>query len=212
MFRDSFEDYKKNLVSQFYDANGYLPSNFKELLMFLNEREKVGRRYLYFLDSLGMRPEINYSSAMEVGKGIFDSTGIKSGITLVSPYVLDCDTYICGNFVAFLTGHFVIVNGSNIKYDSNFEGYNRIMTQNPYSKHDYHNWDLLHNSGQHNIVLGVYGSIYDKDAFKKIQSIREFSRLLNDAYVEDYCVDNDSYYCAIGSRRKEKCKVKMLCR
>ena len=53
------------------------------------------------------------------------------------------------------------------------------MTQNPYTTIEIRNWEDLHNSGESDIIVGVYGSIYDKDIESKLKQIQELEEKLN---------------------------------
>ena len=80
-----------------------------------------------------------------------------------------------------------------------------FMTQNPFSFSHIRDWENLHNSGRSNIILGVYGSILDKDANSKLRQMDVFkSNLLTDDYVSEYASLGDTYLYAVGSNRNIK--------
>lgn len=79
---------------------------------------------------------------------------------------------------------------------------NRFITQNPYDISYIKNWEQLHNKG-HNITVGIFGSIYDKDVSQKISELKEFKKGFNDDnYSEDYVTENDMYCYTLSSSRK----------
>ena len=78
------------------------------------------------------------------------------------------------------------------------------MTQNPYSPKHIMNWDEIHNKGEKEIILGVFGNIYDKDSENKIKELKEFKNKLIGSYSEDYMVENDTYCYVVASDKVEK--------
>ena len=64
------------------------------------------------------------------------------------------------------------------------------------------------NSEKKNIIVGVYGSVYDKDRDFKIKKLREFREKLDDLVKEEYVTDSLQYYCLIASDRKKHHKTK----
>lgn len=81
------------------------------------------------------------------------------------------------------------------------------MTQNPYNQGNIKNWELLHNNGE-NITVGVFGSIYDKDADAKIKQLKDLRDKCK--YIkEEYAAYNGSYYYAIASARKVRIKTRV---
>ena len=83
-----------------------------------------------------------------------------------------------------------------------------FMTQNPYTPVEIRNWENLHNSGNHNIIVGVYGSIYDKDIETKIRQLESLKQRLTDSFKEEQYVIDDTYCYAIASERMVKRLVK----
>ena len=67
----------------------------------------------------------------------------------------------------------------NVKKISNLQ-VSTFMIQNPYSYKSLIGVADVHNSGNHNVILGVYGSLYDSDKYKKIEGViigcREITR------------------------------------
>lgn len=95
-------------------------------------------------------------------------------------------------------------NGKPISLSSNLT----FMTQNPYTTIEIRNWEDLHNSGESDIIVGVYGSIYDKDIESKLKQIQELEEKLNGSYIREDAVIGDTYSYAIASKRKVKTPVK----
>ena len=82
------------------------------------------------------------------------------------------------------------------------------MTQNPYTPVEIRNWENLHNSRNHNIIVGVYGSIYDKDIETKIRQLESLKQRWTDSFKEEQYVIDDTYCYAIASERMVKRLVK----
>ncbi len=86
------------------------------------------------------------------------------------------------------------------------------MTQNPYTIYDLEYWDKLHNRGIHNIIVGMYGNIYDKDKEEKLDLMRNLFQKLDEEVITDYEILSDEYFCVIGSKRNIKEKNLTLSR
>ena len=82
--------------------------------------------------------------------------------------------------------------------------FNTFMTQNPYSPKHIMYWDEIHNRGEKEIILGVFGDIHDKDTKYKLNELKEFKNKLIGSYSEDYMVEDDTYCYVIASNKVEK--------
>ena len=152
----------------------------------------------------------------EVGKGRYDTIVKPFNTTIITPY---SEGLIVPNKSRIITSKFIVLNGMPVLYKAN--GMNitetkpilsdstlTFMTQNPYMEANIKNWEQLHNSGESDIIVGVYGSIYDKDIESKLKQIQELEEKLNGSYIGDGAVIGDTYSYAIASKRKVKTLVK----
>lgn len=77
-----------------------------------------------------------------------------------------------------------------------------VFTQNPYSKKSLYNWEKLHNNKRLDIIVGVYGFLYEKDYEDKIKSLERFKNSLYRKYIESYATYNDTYAYFIASEEE----------
>ena len=200
------------LIEQFKKAkdikttNIYSKTFVKEFSHWLKQMQIMGEEYINYLNYLGL----NYtnSTCAEVGKGEQD-TLVKGFDTKIISYNtnditgVSTDRLIKGN-VRFKDGNSYLYNGqNNIKEISNLQ-VSTFMIQNPYSYKTLTGISDVHNSGNHNIILGVYGSAYDKDKYKKIEQLKLIKNQLNSDYIEEYDVYDDSYFYILGSVNHKK--------
>ncbi len=203
-----------NLFTQYKDAFGYRfvdinSKSFQEdFYSFVKERKKQGYRYLDFLYEI--RREILERTTAEVGKCEFDSLVEPFNTTIISPYDFDELT----DKTRLIPASFQVIDEEVVlKFLPKDEiqqivlprRIDLLMTENPYNPYSILDWDTLHNSGNYDIAVGIYGSIYDKDIKKKLDLLKSLKEkiLLRD-YKYDYNVDNDIYYAALVSDRHLK--------
>ena len=202
------------LVEQYKEANGYhfndmdTPSFYKDYKNWLEERKKQGYRYLDFLYE--MRRDILEKTTAEVGKTDLDSIVEPFETTIISPYEFDSledktrhiparmqvlDEEICLQFPVKDQIRLMILPRK----------LNLLMTENPYTTYSIKDWDSLHNSGNYDIAVGIFGSIYDKDIKYKLELLKSLKeKVLFGDYKYDLNCDNDIYYAALVSDRKQK--------
>lgn len=156
----------------------------------------------------------------EIGKGKFDTLVKDFDTTIITPYSKDI---IVPDASRVITSDFRVYEGTPILMRQTEKGTTQIdpitstsvltfMTQNPYSQSQIANWEQLHNRRENDIIVGIYGSVYDKDTESKIRQIEDLRDKLDDSYKEEYAVVNDTYCYAVASTRKVKKLVKTLTR
>lgn len=217
------DKYLKRLIGQFKNATGTnnIDINSEEFIqefrIWINERKSMEHRYSSFIEYMGV-PSVISECSVEIGKGKFDSIALETTIPMITPYyegITAIDNRI-------ITADFIVYSGTptilrHYKNRKQFEVvdtryFKRFITQNPYEQSCISNWEQLHNRG-HNITVGIFGSVYDKDIELKLKQIKTLSDKLNDnSYVEEYTTDADLYYYAISSTKKVKIKEKILTR
>lgn len=204
------------LIKQFTEAlnikNGDIDSKaFRhELFAWLKYRQSIGSDYINFLEYMGLN-QISSPDAAEVGKSAYDSiVGDLDETMIITPYSnyffgVDKRRIINGDFKVEKDVPFLVAHNTIIPVDS--ETPITFMTHNPYKKESINNWEQLHNSGNHNIVVGVYGNIHDKDINEKIKQIAQLKDKLSDyfySYIEEQGVVDETYCYAVASKRKVK--------
>lgn len=212
-------EYLSKLIEQFKSATGvnHVDIDSEEFIREFSEwiiaRKNLRNHYNSFVEYLDVYPNIN-GKTVEVDKGIFDSIALDSNMTMITPYTDGVDKakgdLIKANFTVYEGIPVVVKNKNGVNnlefLDTSF--INRFITQNPYDISYIKNWEQLHNKG-HNITVGIFGSIYDKDVSQKISELKEFKKGFNDDnFSEDYVTENDMYCYALSSSRKANTLVR----
>ena len=213
------EQYVKNLTEQFCLATESKcidltsDSFINEITLWIKNRQDIAKKYTDFLDYMGF--DFYDADCAEVGKGAFDSIVKPFETTIITPVLstfkkINLERIIEGKMKVYETIPFLIcrVNNENEFTQISSDGIHTFMTQNPYSKWSISKWENLHNSGLNNIILGIFGSIQDKDIDDKIKMLKSLRDKLNDEYKEDYSTLGDNYFYAFGSDRIIKRMVK----
>ena len=200
------EQYLNKLIEQYKQATGSKNAdiNSKEFSEWVKERELTGIKYTLFLEYLKVRFKDN--DCCEIGKGEYDSI-IKPYDTLMitsATPVNEVDPIrVIDGRLSILKGTPILIRHKNNCYFADYipsDIISTYMTQNPFNDGDVANWEDLHNSGESNIVIGIYGKTYDLDRMDKIRRMMDFQqKLSNYDYNEDYSVLGDDYYFAIGT-------------
>ncbi len=209
------EQYLNNLIEQFRLATGSKTTDVKseqfisEFSAWIKSRQKMGNEYTYFLDYMGFR--FADADCAEVGKGEYDSVVKPFETTIITPATpikkVNPDRIIKGNMRVYESVPVLVRHnkGGNQLDQIPNDIIRTYMTQNPFSQSSISGWENLHNSGDNNIILGIFGSIHDKDIetrIKQLESLRD--KLTCGDYKEDYSTSDDSYFYAIGSDRMVK--------
>lgn len=219
------EKYLKKLSEQFKQATGTKSIDFNsqafisEFGEWIRQRQLGAEEYLSLLDYMNLS-KVNDPDTAEIGKGRFDTIVKDLDTTIITPYSKDI---IVPNPKRIITSDFRVYEGTPILMRQSEKGTTQIdpiittstltfMTQNPYSQEQIANWEELHNGRNSDIIVGIYGSIYDKDTESKIRQIEDLRDKLDDSYAEEYAVFDDTYCYAIASTRKVKRLVKTLTR
>lgn len=211
------ENYKQKLLEQYKSSQGINSSSnqskiyMADFVPWLLKQQSIGNNYAEFLEYLEL-PFDNYNCA-EVGKNEFD--------TIVKPYrttiiTSDMEGLATINQTRIINGDFqvqrelptIIIPSDNhtIRKIIPQTRIRTYMTQNPYNQSNITNWENLHNSKEAAIILGVYGSTYDKDIEEKIKQLQDLKEKLLDDIIESYEEYNDEYYYVISSNIKSSRK------
>ena len=207
--------YEYNLIDQYYQAFGYdyrsLENNDlkKEFLEWLKERTKMKHIYLNYLYSL--KKDIIERTTAEIGKTDDDTMSkleFMDNLVISSYNINDIDDSriipakmkvkneeIYLDFFNRVSGMFLPRN------------LNLIMTHNPYNIYSVLNWEDLHNSGNYDIAIGIFGSIYDKDIKNKINLLTNIKeKIIDGNYIYSVDTNNDCYYATLISDRPKTLK------
>ena len=178
-------------------------------------RQDVSKHYLALLEYMELSKFADCDTA-EVGKGRYDTIVKPFNTTIITPHISGLETL--GN-ERIINAELVVMGETPVLFGTNKNGKPissssnlTFMTQNPYTPIEIRNWEDLHNSGENDIIVGVYGSIYDKDIESKLKQIQELEEKLNGSYIREGAVVCDTYSYAIASKRKVKTLVKTYIR
>ena len=195
--------YLLNLYKQFCDASGIICNPFgfnqyiDEFADWVAHNKKITEKYREYLLSLGY---INGKTVSEVGKGMYDSLYLTDS-TIISLYA---ETICLSNSELFIIGSYPLIQQKGIIVRPDTE---ILLTHNPYDEMRIMNWSRVHNMGDYDISIGMFGSIYDEDFSKKVKLIEEISKRMTEDHVIDYDTDKDKYFCSLNSKRKVKVKT-----
>lgn len=219
------ERYLKKLIEQFKQATGTknVDTNSQEFISefesWIRQRQLEGNEYLGLLDYMELS-KVSDPATAEIGKGQFDTLVKDLDTTIITPY---SKGIIIPDSRRIITSDFRVYEGTPVLMRQTEKGTTKIdpitsastltfMTQNPYTPTQIANWEQLHNGRENDIIVGIYGSVYDKDTESKIKQIEDLRDRLDDSYKEEYAVVGDTYCYAIASERKVKRLVKTLTR
>ena len=198
-----FNRYLLNLYKQYCDARGVICNPFDgknlsyDFLEWITINKLMAKEYSDYLLYLGY---LKSKTVAEVGKGRYDSITSKE-MAVISPYADTLELPKSELFV--IDGVPLIEQGGKIVLPEQ----QILLTHNPYDEMRIINWSRVHNMGDYDISIGMFGSIYDEDFSKKIKLIEEISKRMTEDHVIDYDTDKDKYFCSLNSKRKVKVKT-----
>ena len=209
--------YLNYLIEQFKQATGTKNIDINSQLFisefseWIRSRQNISENYLNLLEYMELYRFADPDTA-EIGKGQYDSIVKPFDTTIITPHSEGLETLDQSRII---TSDFRVFDGTPVLTKTNEKGINQIdpitstttltfMTQNPYTPEQIRNWEQLHNSGENNIIVGIYGSIYDKDIEQKIKELEALRDKLYESYKEEHTVIDDTYCYAIASERMVK--------
>jgi len=197
-----FSEYILSLYKQYCECNGKIP-NIKELyelpnefIAWLDTRQHLGKQYGEYISYLGI--DSASMSIAEVGKGAYD-TIFTEGMIIISPYAKTISKTQEPSSLIMLGNQPLIATKKNIIEPTCID---MFLTHNPHNEQLISHWHKIHNGNSHNICVGVYGKLYDKDRMEKIRMLERLSDKLEDDIEITYDEINDSYFYNIKSSRK----------
>lgn len=206
-------EYMMNLLEQYRLAIGAKQIDLdsrdfvQEFEIWLKKRNEMSEIYTLILKELGFYFEDE--DCAEIGKGEKDSVVSNFNTTIISPYYHSFHNsnsiLIHGDLKVYQNKPYIIKQGN---YERTVKKapleITTFMTQNPYFRSSIEGWDLLHNTGNGNIIVGMFGSASDKDRlFKKRQLNALKEKLINRNIIEEEIRVYDNYYYVVGSEVKK---------
>ena len=171
--------YMRHLIEQYKKARGIFGIDMNSIEFkidfnnWLNQYQENGENYASLLYSLGI--EFIDNKTAEVNKGSFDSVVLPYETSIVSPYMKEI------NRDNVINNGFYILRGKP-EYKNFDKTIVRYMTHNPYSSFDNRelmNWKNMHEFTRYDIVLGMFGNLYDEDRIKKIKKLELLKKKTN---------------------------------
>lgn len=201
------EKYLYNLVEQYQSATGikHVDENSISFAIehheWLKQQQRIGRSYVTFLKGLQRHP-LHYYDCVEFGKSQHDTLAPDLGISMITPYNKGFrelkELIVAADFEVKYGQPTLLINKKEFYIKPH--SIDIYYTHNPYASFDISNWPLLHYNGE-NIMLGVFGTIYDKDYRKKINMLKTLKDRMQQDVIDDYLIDGDKYFYVISSDR-----------
>ena len=186
------------LFEQFNESRGYNRKDFKsndyieEFSCWIKLMKKKILIYQYYLQENQI--DLNNEYTKELNKGKYDTISLPN-TSIISPYGQSLGKE--NSQIYMFQGEPLIINGSNIKREQVVGTY---ITQNPYSLD---NLDFFKYCIENDVefLLGVFGTITDKDIKTKINRIQRIKSMY-DKVSENYETYNGTYIYTIQNRGK----------
>jgi len=186
------------LFEQFNESRGYNRKDFKsndyieEFSCWIKLMKKNILIYQYYLQENQI--DLNNEYTKELNKGKYDTISLPN-TSIISPYGQSLGKE--NSQIYMFQGEPLIINGSNIKREQVVGTY---ITQNPYSLD---NLDFFKYCIENDVefLLGVFGTITDKDIKTKINRIQRIKSMY-DKVSENYETYNGTYIYTIQNRGK----------
>lgn len=192
-----FERYLLCLFKQYCYAKGldinntnYMYSN--EFGDWIVQNKSLLNNYMGYLYTLGF--DYLSDDIVEIGKGKYDSIS-KQGINLISIFAETLGKINSRLFVD--RGIPLILNQNGIMIPEEHV----ILTHNPYFESEVLRWYSIHNFGEKNISIGMFGNLNDEDISRKVKLLEQLSKQMTDDYSFDYDTNDGNYFCSLNSKR-----------
>lgn len=174
-------DIKYNDESEFFDY-------FRNWLL---EMKIIGKKYTKYLDYLGLK--YKDENTVEVGKTCFDSVVMPFNTKIISPI----ESLWAEEYQERVFSEDILVNSKTLSFST-------YMTQNPTlgnvpGQSCISNWNQVKNNKD--IIVGMYGSIDDKDVINKINELQELKDKIYRDCTFNYTTDDNSYYCVLETQK-----------
>lgn len=197
-----FERYLLCLFKQYCDARGLDKSNTSNMYSndfadWIAQNRSLLNNYMDYLHYLGFD---SYDDIAEIGKGKYDSI-FPNATKIISMFA---ETLGRDNSRLFISnGMPLIIRKSGIIVPRE----HTLLTHNPYFEGEIFGWDSIHNAGDKDISIGMFGKLDDEDVFTKINLLEQLSKQMADDYSFDYDTSEGNYFCSLNSNRHIKKKI-----
>ncbi len=192
-----FERYLLCLFKQYCYAKGldinntnYMYSN--EFGDWIVQNKSLLNNYMGYLYTLGF--DYLSDDIVEIGKGKYDSIS-KQGINLISIFAetlgkINSRLFVDRGIPLILNQNGIMIPGEHV-----------ILTHNPYFESEVLRWYSIHNFGEKNISIGMFGNLNDEDISRKVKLLEQSSKQMTDDYSFDYDTNDGNYFCSLNSKR-----------
>lgn len=197
-----FEKYLLCLFKQYCDAKGLDINNMNnmysnEFVDWIIQNKSLLNNYMNYLSELGF--DYPTGDIIEIGKGEYDSIS-QHGIKLISMFAgtlgrINSSIFVYRGIPLILKQNGIVIPKEHI-----------ILTHNPYIASEILGWYSIHNFGEKNISIGMFGKLDDKDISRKVKLLEQLSRKMTDDYSFDYDTNEGNYFCSLNSNRRIKRK------
>ena len=198
-----FERYLLCLFKQYCDARGLDINNMNNMYSndfvdWIVQNRSLLSTYMDYLNALGFDYPVD--DVVEVGKGQYDSIS-RNGVNLISIFAgtvgqLNSRLFVDKGMPLVLRQSRIITPREHI-----------ILTHNPYFESEILSWYLIHNMGDKNIIVGMFGKLSDEDTKVKVELLKQLSKKMTDDYSFDYDTNNGNYFCSLNSKRYIKRRI-----
>ena len=202
------EQYLNSIRANIENVNLHSEIFLTNFSKWIKNNQLIGDKYIEFVDYMNVKPS-HENNIVEVGKGKYDSIALSLNLPIITQFdegmkELSRSYVINKQFFVPISGEPCFLEGFNLVNVSSEITVERFVTHNPYNIGYISSWSTLHNKG-HNITIGVFGDIRDKDKESKIKMLKEIKKEMFSSELKDeYAINGDAYFYAIASNRKVK--------
>ena len=169
----------------------------------LRKRRKMGEKYSRMLQETGIL-DFDDPYTVEVGKGCLDTLVKESSNAVITPYAKGFDirigkVIISPGFKVNCGVPTLVANDDVTEISLTSNNQLTFMTQNPYTPVHIKNWEQLYNSGNSEIIVGVFGDIHDEDKEEKARQLEMLERKIQGGLTKLEETDGDTYLTVVTS-------------
>lgn len=193
----NFDFYLYELYKQYCSSEGIKPLGKEkaktslELIGWIAYSKLLLKEYADYLRYI----RYDLSDAVEIGKGRYDTLPLPE-LSKISEYASTFDQK--NSTYGIVNGTLYCLNENGIYVPEQ----SKIITHNPYSERSVTNWSEVHNNGEKDIGIGMFGNVHDKDYKSKLRFLESIKDRTEDDVEIEYDTDNDKYFCLLHSKRK----------
>lgn len=196
-------DYIKHLYYKFCKAKGDMNGSEAEFIEWIVNLYELTNKYAEYLTYV--YPNIEFFDTAEIDKGFYDSINrLFNQIKVISKY---------GNSLGKENRNFGFLHDGDEWLNPVYVGQNKklflaqsslIITHNPSEYFKLSDWVRIHNQGERNIAIGMYGDYLDKDREEKLGMLSSLSERMTNDFELTSDTDRGNYFAILRSRRLVK--------